>query len=119
MDILNGLPQAAELFKALGNESRLALLVLLDKQPLGVGALAEQAHMSQPLVSQHLRTLRAVGLVTSTRHGKEMIYQVADVHVAHVVADALIHVQESVDSYSLSHPHDDHRARQKEANNDN
>ncbi|ADH92238.1 ArsR family transcriptional regulator [Arcanobacterium haemolyticum] len=97
MDIQKGLPQAAELFKALGNESRLELLVLLDKEPLGVSALAELANMSQPLVSQHLRTLRAVGLVTATRHGKEMIYSVADAHVAHVVTDALIHVQETLD----------------------
>ncbi|QJC21482.1 ArsR/SmtB family transcription factor [Arcanobacterium buesumense] len=105
MNLLNGLPQAAELFKALGNESRLELLVLLDSQPQGVGALAEQANMSQPLVSQHLRTLRTVGLVTATRHGKEMIYQIADDHVAHVVTDALTHVQESTDSFSSPHQH--------------
>jgi len=41
-----------------------------------------------------LRTLRQSGLVTSERHGKEVAYQVADLHVTHVIADALVHVQE-------------------------
>ena len=54
--------------------------------------------MSQALVSQHLRTLRQGGLVTATRHGKEVTYRVADRHVTHVVADALVHVREEPDT---------------------
>lgn len=89
-----GLDQAAELFKVLGNESRLALVWLLSHEPLTVGALADQAGLSQPLVSQHLRTLRQAGLVNSEREGKEIRYALADEHVAHVVLDAIAHVQE-------------------------
>ncbi|MGJ3508710.1 ArsR/SmtB family transcription factor [Enemella sp. A6] len=89
-----GLEQAAELFKVLGNESRLWLVRILESEPMTVGALAEATGMSQPLVSQHLKTLRQAGLVTATRRGKAMIYAIADEHVAHVVADALVHVQE-------------------------
>lgn len=90
-----GLDRAAELFKVLGNESRLWLVRLLESESMTVGALAEATGMSQPLVSQHLKSLRQVGLVTATREGKAMIYAIADEHVAHVVADALIHVQET------------------------
>lgn len=89
-----GLDDAAELFKVLGNPSRLWLLCLLDTEARTVGALAEAAGLSQPLVSQHLRTLRHSGLVTAIRHGKEVTYHVADRHVTHVVADALAHVRE-------------------------
>lgn len=89
-----GLASAAQLFKVLGSESRLWLLRLLGVQPRSVTALAEATGMTQPLVSQHLRTLRQAGLVTATRNGKELIYQVADEHVSHVVGDALAHVQE-------------------------
>lgn len=88
------LVSAAELFKALGNESRLRILHLLDSEPLSVGNLVALTGMSQPLVSQHLRTLRNVGLVSSERVGKGVIYDVADVHVAHIVRDALEHTQE-------------------------
>lgn len=47
----------AELFKALGSEPRLALIAQLVEQPMPVGELVDVAGMSQPLVSQHLRTL--------------------------------------------------------------
>jgi DNA-binding transcriptional ArsR family regulator len=50
--------------------------------------------MSQPLVFQHLRTLRQSGLVVATRSGKELTYSVADAHVSHVIDDAIVHVHE-------------------------
>lgn len=91
---------AAELFKVLGNPSRLELLRLLAQAPRTVNALAESSGMSQPLVSQHLRTLRQAALVTASRHGKEVTYLLADDHVSHVIDDALVHVQEPVEDHS-------------------
>ena len=88
------LTTAAQLFKVLGHESRLQLLVLLNDEPHTVGALEAATGMSQPLVSQHLRPLRQSGLVTAERSGREVRYHVADRHVAHVVADALEHARE-------------------------
>jgi DNA-binding transcriptional ArsR family regulator len=85
---------AAELFKVLGHESRLRLLHLLAVSPRTVGALAEATGLSQPLVSQHLRTLRQTGLAEAHRHGREVTYRVSDRHVAHVIEDALAHVRE-------------------------
>ena len=45
----------------------------------------------QPLVSQHLRVLRAAGVVTGARRGREIEYSLTDEHVAHIVADAVSH----------------------------
>ena len=87
---------AAQLFKALGNPSRLWLLQLLTEAPHPVSALAQAARMSQPLVSQHLRTPRQAGLVATVRSGKEVVYHLADQHVANLIADALAHAQEPV-----------------------
>ena len=89
-----GLAEAAQLFKVLGSESRLGLLRAIEQEPRTVGALAGATGLSQPLVSQHLRTLRQTGLVVAERHGKEVTYLVADRHVTHVIADALAHVLE-------------------------
>jgi DNA-binding transcriptional ArsR family regulator len=89
-----GLAEAAQLFKVLGNESRLQLVRLLTERPRTVGALCELTGMSQPLASQHLRTLRQAGLVTATRHGKEVTYRVTDEHVSHVIEDTFVHVHE-------------------------
>ncbi|MCW5952790.1 MAG: helix-turn-helix transcriptional regulator [Propionibacteriaceae bacterium] len=94
MDAEPGLAEAAQLFRVLGSESRLRILLLLSSGSRTVGALAEAAELSQPLVSQHLRTLRQGGLVTATRSGMEMRYRLADQHVSHLVSDALLHVQE-------------------------
>ena len=89
-----GLAEAVQLFKILGNESRIWLLRLIGAQQRTVSELAEITGLSQPLVSQHLRSLRQGGLVTAVRSGKEVIYQIADTHVTHVVADAVAHVLE-------------------------
>ncbi len=102
MDMEPGLPEAAQLFKVLGSESRLWLLRLIGEEPRTVGALTDTTGMSQPLVSQHLRTLRQAGLVAATRRGKEMTYEIADQHVTHVVDDALTHVLEPADADNAS-----------------
>lgn len=111
-----GLADAAQLFKALGSEPRLWLLWLVGQEPRTVGALVEATGLSQPLVSQHLRTLRQGGLVTASRSGKAVTYTVADQHVSHVVTDALAHVQEAPSSEDaddrdpLADPtHEEHR----------
>lgn len=89
------LEPAAELFKALSSSSRLRLLRILSTGASTVGHLAEQSGLSQPLVSQHLRTLRSAGLVSVERIGREARYEVADTHVSHIVDDAVLHALES------------------------
>lgn len=91
----SGLSAAAQLFKVLGNESRLWLLRLIGQGSQTVSALVQATGMSQPLVSQHLRTLKQAGLVASQRRGKEIEYHLSDQHVTHVVDDAIAHAQES------------------------
>lgn len=98
-----GLAEAAQLFKVLGNESRLWLLRLVGEQPRTVGVLVDVTRLSQPLVSQHLRSLRQAGLVAATRSGKEVTYVLADMHVAHVIADALAHVNEEPAADAAAH----------------
>jgi len=88
------LEAAAELFKVLASASRLHLLSTIADGPSSVGGLVEVTRLSQPLVSQHLRTLRTAGLVEVTRHGREAEYSLSDAHVAHIVADAVTHTHE-------------------------
>lgn len=91
---MNAFNDAAALFKALSSASRLALLFELSAQPRTVSFLADATGLSQPLVSQHLRTLKNAGLVDVSRQGREAHYSVTDAHVAHIVADALSHAEE-------------------------
>ena len=86
--------RTAELFKALSTASRLHILCVLSGRPSSVSTLVEATKLSQPLVSQHLRTLRGNNLVTVTRTGKEALYALADDHVARVIRDTIAHSRE-------------------------
>ncbi len=92
---MDDLESVAEVFRALGAAGRLAILRQLDEEPASVGDLARQLGMSQPLVSQHLRVLRQLKLVDSSRYGQRHIYSLVDEHVAHIVNDAIAHTLEA------------------------
>ncbi len=85
---------AGELLKVLSAPARLAIVVELAERPHVVHELVDRLEMSQPLVSQHLRILRAARLVSVERQGRSAVYSLADQHVAHIVADAVHHGQE-------------------------
>lgn len=89
-----GITRAADLFKALSSSSRLRILILLGEAPATVTQLVAATGQSQPLVSQHLKTLRLANIVTVVKIGREATYAVADSHVTRVVADAISHVLE-------------------------
>lgn len=85
----------AALLRALAAPVRLGLVQLLAAQPRCVHELVDALGIPQPLVSQHLRTLRAAGLVLAARDGREVRYRLADEHVAHIAHDALVHARET------------------------
>ena len=65
-------PRPDALARVLG-PSRSALLAELGV-PRSTAALAARVSLSAPAVSQHLGALRRAGLVTSSRHGREVLY---------------------------------------------
>ena len=68
----------ARFFKALGDETRLSLVILLTQQEPGsalcVGRLARELDTSISNVSQHLRVLKDLGLVQGERRGYRIHY---------------------------------------------
>lgn len=72
-------PVMATQFKALGDLTRLQIIYLLATDTsgtLGVSELAVRLGVSQPAVSQHLKTLRGEGLVDSRREGFYVYYTI-------------------------------------------
>lgn len=90
----NDYQAASDLLRALSAPLRLALIDLLVDSPRCVHELVDALGVSQPLVSQHLKTMRAAGLVTTQRRGREVAYHLTDHHVAHVARDILAHARE-------------------------
>lgn len=69
----------AEVFKALGDPTRLNVLQLLTLNPerqLCVGAIARRLGVTQPAVSQHLKVLKFLGLVKASRDGYHIHYSI-------------------------------------------
>jgi DNA-binding transcriptional ArsR family regulator len=67
--------QAADGWDALGDPTRRTILDRLVDRPLAVGELAATLPISRPAVSQHLKVLRAAGLVTEEAVGTRRIYR--------------------------------------------
>jgi DNA-binding transcriptional ArsR family regulator len=61
--------ETAELFKILSVDKRIEIIELLKKGNMNVNALAESLGITQSAVSQHLRVLKASGLVKDERKG--------------------------------------------------
>jgi DNA-binding transcriptional ArsR family regulator len=59
--------ETAALFRLLGDEVRLRILRLLDRERLNVSELTSVLGIAQPGVSRHLRLLREGGLVEEER----------------------------------------------------
>ncbi len=75
-----GLSLHAALFKALSDETRLRIYLLLGQGELCVCQIQVALAMSQTKISRHLTVLRNAGLVTARREGLWMYYQRTELH---------------------------------------
>ena len=60
-----------DIFQAIADPHRRAILELLAKQPLTVNRLAEHFAISRPAVSKHIKILSQCGLVVIRQEGRE------------------------------------------------
>lgn len=88
------LPQLADLFRLLGDPTRLRIVVRCLEAPIAVGDIAKDLGLSSTLVSHHLRLLRAARLVRFERAGKRVLYSVADHHVSTMLQNMMEHIDE-------------------------
>lgn len=68
----------AEVFKLLGDSSRVRIFWLLCHCEQCVVNISALVGMSSPAVSHHLKQLKQSGLIVARREGKEVFYQAAD-----------------------------------------
>lgn len=71
-----GLAEAAPVFAALGDATRLRVVArLCTEGPLSIARLSDGAGVSRQAVTKHLRTLAAAGLVRDVRLGREHFWE--------------------------------------------
>lgn len=88
---LNGL---TEIFRVLGDPTRVRILDALSRGELCVGDLAAQLGVTESAVSHQLRLLRNVRIVRARRDGRMIFYSLDDRHVLTLFEEGLRHVQE-------------------------
>lgn len=92
------LDTAGDLLRALAAPVRIAIVLQLRESSRCVHELVDALGVAQPLVSQHLRILKAAGVVAGERTGREVHYRLVDHHLAEIVLAAVAHAGE----YSMS-----------------
>ena len=65
----------AEVCKVFSNSTRLEILNLLRDKEMSVTELMKKTNLSQANISQHLSIMKAKGIVTSNRKGKNICYK--------------------------------------------
>jgi len=65
-----------DVFRAIADPTRRAILDRLRAGPAPVNALAAEFSQSRPAISKHLRVLREARIVTERRDGRERLYRI-------------------------------------------
>lgn len=84
----------ADLFKTLGDPTRVRIMDALAKSEFCVCDLAELLGLSQSATSHQLRVLRNSNLVKYRRDGKMVYYSLQDNHVLELYRQGLEHIDE-------------------------
>lgn len=88
---------AAPVFAALGDETRLSLVIKLSSgQPRSISQLTEGTKITRQAVTKHLRILEGAGIVHRTRAGRESIFRFDPEPIEHL-RDYLSRVSEKWD----------------------
>jgi DNA-binding transcriptional ArsR family regulator len=85
----------AEIFKVLGDPTRMRLLYALAQRELCVYDLSAVLGMTQSAISHQLRVLRSARLVRYRKVGRVVYYALADAHVTQFIDVGVDHARES------------------------
>ena len=94
MPSVENLQTVADIFKQLGDGSRIRIFWLLCHCEPCVVNISAMMDMSSPAVSHHLRALKSSGLILSRREGKEVYYRAANTAQAQLLHQMIERVME-------------------------
>lgn len=83
---LDALEQAAECLRLLAHPHRLRMVQMLLQGRFAVGELARACEIPAHMASEHLRLMQRCGFLTSEKEGRHAYYQVAEPHLANILA---------------------------------
>lgn len=84
--------ELADLFKVLGDPTRIRIVQQLLNKEMCVTDIAEAMGMGQSAISHQLRVLRQARLVAFRKEGKTVFYSLNDEHVVVLLSQGIEHV---------------------------
>src|SRR5258708_33902604 len=60
-----------DVFQAIADPTRRAIINMIANQPLNLNSVAEQFDISRPAISKHIKILTQCGLITINQQGRE------------------------------------------------
>ena len=81
----------SKIFSLLGDNSRMKILLALMEGELCVYHICEITGAKQSATSQHLKKLKDGKIVKATKVANQVLYSIADEHVASIIKAALQH----------------------------
>ena len=86
--------KVAELFKVIGDPTRMKIIWCLEGRELCVCDISNVLGMTKSAISHQLGVLRANNLVKFRREGKNIYYSLADDHIRQILDAGAEHVNE-------------------------
>jgi len=65
-----------DVFQAIADPTRRAILILLAAQTMSAGAIAEKFEVARPTISKHMQILSECELISATHKGREIYYEI-------------------------------------------
>ncbi|MEW6052010.1 MAG: metalloregulator ArsR/SmtB family transcription factor [Candidatus Zixiibacteriota bacterium] len=76
-------------FKAMADNTRLKILLMLEAKPRTVGEIVDFFDLSQPTITRHLQGLLSARLVKRTRKGQHVRYELNAEHLSDVCVELM------------------------------
>jgi DNA-binding transcriptional ArsR family regulator len=83
---MHALEAAAQCLKTLAHPHRLRMVQMLLRGRYTVGELAQACGIPSHMASEHLRLMQRSGFMTNKKDGRKAYYQVAEPHLADIMA---------------------------------
>lgn len=77
--------QLVKVFKSLGDETRLKILIIVSKRNICAKGLAKHLNISEAAVSQHLKILKDAGVVVGEKMGYYVNYKLQNHILEHTI----------------------------------
>ena len=93
-------------FRALGEASRLKLILAVEHEEKNVSQLVAATGLSQPNVSRHLQTLTEAGFLTRRKERMSVFYAIADTTICHLCREVVGSQQKRLIAQAKSFGHE-------------